>query len=47
MYGHEQNYAYIFHLKQELTQIKQGTKTITEYYDDLKFKWDELAHNYN
>jgi hypothetical protein len=37
-----QNYAYIFHLKHDITQNKQGAKTVTEYYGDLKVKWDEL-----
>jgi Retrotransposon gag protein/gag-polypeptide of LTR copia-type len=36
MFGQEQNPTYIFHLKQELAKINQGTKTVTEYYDDLK-----------
>jgi Retrotransposon gag protein len=46
MFGQEQNFvcfAYIFHIKQEISQIKQGTKIVTEYYGDLKVKWDELA----
>jgi Retrotransposon gag protein len=43
MFGQEQNFAYIFHLKQELSQIRQSTKTVTEYYGDLKVKWDELT----
>jgi gag-polypeptide of LTR copia-type len=43
MFGQEQNLAYIFHLKQELAKINQGTKTVTEYYGDLKVKWDEIG----
>ena len=40
MYGQDQNFSYIFHLKQEISQIKQGTRTVTEYYGDLKAKWN-------
>jgi hypothetical protein len=36
-------FAYILHLKYDIAQIKQGNKTITEHYGDLKAKWDELA----
>jgi gag-polypeptide of LTR copia-type len=43
MFGQDQNFAYIFHLKQEIAKIQQGSKTVTEYYGDLKTKWDELA----
>jgi hypothetical protein len=43
MFGQEQNLAYIFHLKQELAKINQGTKTVTEYYGDLEVKWDEIG----
>jgi Retrotransposon gag protein len=43
MFGQDQNFAYIFHLKQEISQIRQGKKIVIEYYNDLKTKWDELA----
>jgi gag-polypeptide of LTR copia-type len=43
MFGQEKNLAYIFHLKQELAKINQGPKTVTEYYGDLKVKWDEIG----
>jgi Retrotransposon gag protein len=46
IFGQEHNFAYIFHLKQELSQIRQGTKTMTEYYGGLKVKCDELAFYY-
>jgi gag-polypeptide of LTR copia-type len=36
MYGQDQNFSYILHLK-------QGTKTVTEYFSDLKEKWNELT----
>jgi gag-polypeptide of LTR copia-type len=35
MFGQYQNFAYIFHLKQEIIKIQQGSKTVTEYYGDL------------
>jgi Retrotransposon gag protein len=43
MFGQEHNFANIFQLKQEISQIRQGSKTVTEYYGDMKTKWDELA----
>jgi hypothetical protein len=31
MFGQDQNFIYIFHLKQEIIKIQQGSKTVTEY----------------
>jgi uncharacterized membrane protein (DUF373 family) len=45
MFGQEQNLAYIFHLKQELVQIKQDIKTITEYYGDVKIEENKMMND--
>lgn len=43
MYGIKHKYLRIFQLKQELAQIKQGGRSVTELIGQLMCKWDELA----
>jgi Retrotransposon gag protein len=43
MFDQEHKFAYIFQLKQKILQIRQGSRSVTEYYGDLKTKWDELT----
>jgi gag-polypeptide of LTR copia-type len=38
MFGHQQNFAHIFQIKQEIAQIKQQNRSNTEYYGNLKKK---------
>jgi gag-polypeptide of LTR copia-type len=42
MFARTNNFAHIFQLKQDIAQIKQGSKSITEFYGAIKAKWDEL-----
>lgn len=43
MYGIKHKYLRIFQLKQELAQIKQGGRSVTELVGQLMCKWNELA----
>ncbi|XP_048232867.1 uncharacterized protein LOC125370621 [Ricinus communis] len=42
LYGHQNNFAHIFRLKQELSQITQGTKNSSEYATKVLTRWEEL-----
>lgn len=42
LYGQQQNFAHIFNLKQELSQIKQGSKTSSQYGTEVLTRWEEL-----
>ncbi|XP_078167313.1 uncharacterized protein LOC144562057 [Carex rostrata] len=42
MYGKQNNFAHIFQIKQDITQIKQNQRSITQYFGAMKAKWDEL-----
>ncbi|XP_048233429.1 uncharacterized protein LOC8288715 isoform X3 [Ricinus communis] len=44
LYGHQNNFAHIFRLKQELSQITQGTKNPTEYATEILTRWEELQN---
>jgi hypothetical protein len=41
-YGKQKNFAHIFSLKQEIAQIKQGSKSNSELVTELSSKWEEL-----
>ncbi|XP_077223445.1 uncharacterized protein LOC143857057 [Tasmannia lanceolata] len=43
IYGHQNNCARIFQLKQELSEVNQENKIVTELLATLKPMWDELA----
>lgn len=38
------NYFWMSNLLQDLHSIKQGERTLTNYFTDLKVLWDELKH---
>ena len=42
MFGQQNNYSHVFKLKQEITQIRQGEKSVTEILGAIKGKFDEL-----
>jgi gag-polypeptide of LTR copia-type len=42
LYGQQQNFAHIFNLKQELSKIKQGSKTSSQYGTEILTRWEEL-----
>ncbi|XP_078160139.1 uncharacterized protein LOC144555617 [Carex rostrata] len=42
LYGQQQNFAHIFNLKQELSQIKQGSKSSSQYGTEVLTRWEEL-----
>ncbi|KAJ4779914.1 01P13-1 [Rhynchospora pubera] len=39
-FGQAQNFAHLYNIKQEINQVKKGTKTISELIGQLKTKWD-------
>jgi gag-polypeptide of LTR copia-type len=41
-YGQQNNYAYIYQIKQEISQAKKGARSHTEYLVELTAKFDEL-----
>jgi hypothetical protein len=43
VYGQQNNYSYIYQLKQQIFQAKQEMKSHTEYLVELNARFDELA----
>ncbi|KAJ3702442.1 hypothetical protein LUZ61_006147 [Rhynchospora tenuis] len=39
-FGQAQNFAHLYNIKQEINQMKKGTKSISELIGSLKTKWD-------
>eukprot|EP00257_Ricinus_communis_P021274 XP_015580717.1 uncharacterized protein LOC107262040 [Ricinus communis] len=44
LYGHQNNFAHIFRLKQELSQITLGIKNPSEYATEILTRWEELQN---